>query len=68
MSHSSGRFVPTCVGVDLPLRGKAERRARELNRSVSWVVRAALKAYLAAPADPKARRPLPVLFGREAAR
>jgi hypothetical protein len=62
------RYPPATYAVDRPLREKLNRRAQELDRSASYVVRAALAAYLARPADPAAKRKLELLKGAPARR
>jgi len=62
------RFPPATFAIDVPLREKLNRRARELGRSASYVVRLALTEHLAKPADPSARRGLDLVAVTQARR
>lgn len=52
------RCLPVTYSIDSALRERLDRRAKELGRSSSNVVRLALAEYLGRPADTKARRRL----------
>ncbi len=63
---NQSRYVWITAPVDPPFKEQVRRLARKLDRSTAYVVREALRAYLAGPKPP--RRAPPSLLDREGSR